>query len=135
VQPRTVVGEAAKDNAADNRRGFQRADHRGHRDISGAIGREAINAGRDGGKGNRCQAVGLAQLDRTAIARGQRLVLTFAATMPDRSYGVNDMPRRQTITLGDFSAAGRAAMERAAFGEQLRPGRTMDRAIDATAAK
>jgi hypothetical protein len=79
--------------------------------------------------------VRLAQLQRAAITRRQRLVLAFAAAMPDRADGMNDMPRRQTITLGDLGVAGCAAAKRAAFGEQLRPGGTMDRAIDAAAAE
>jgi hypothetical protein len=48
---------------------------------------------------------------------------------------MNYMPCRQTITFGDFGAAGLAAMERAAFGQQLRPGRAMDRTIDAATAE
>ena len=48
---------------------------------------------------------------------------------------MNHMPRRQPIALGDLGVAGLAAVERAAFGEQLGPGRAMDRAIDATAAE
>jgi hypothetical protein len=43
------------------------------------------------------------------------------------------MPRRQTISSGDFGIAGRAAVERAAFGQQFGPGRAVDRAIDAAA--
>ena len=71
------------------------------------------------------------QFDRTAIARRQRRILAMASAMPHRTNGMDHMPRRQSITFGDFGAAGRAAMEGAAFGEKLRPGRAMDRAIDA----
>ncbi len=46
---------------------------------------------------------------------------------------MNHMPRRQPITPGDLGVAGLAAMQRAAFGEKLRAGRAMDRAIDAAA--
>jgi len=45
------------------------------------------------------------------------------------------MPRRQPVTPGDFGVAGRTAVQGAAFGEKLRPGRAMDCAIDATAAE
>jgi hypothetical protein len=45
------------------------------------------------------------------------------------------MPRRQPITPGDFGVAGFAAVEGAAFVEQFRPGRTMDRAVHAAAAE
>jgi hypothetical protein len=55
--------------------------------------------------------------------------------MPDRSDGMNDMPGRQTITLGDLGVAGRATAKRAAFGEQLRSRGAMDSAIDAAAAQ
>jgi hypothetical protein len=77
----------------------------------------------------------MAELDGPAIARGQRFVFALPATMPDRTHGMKHMPRRQLITPGDFGVAGLAAMERAAFGEQLGPGGTVDGAIDTTAAE
>jgi hypothetical protein len=46
---------------------------------------------------------------------------------------MNHMPRRQPISQGDFSVAGLAAMQRAAFGKKLRSRGAMDRAIDAAA--
>ena len=48
---------------------------------------------------------------------------------------MDHMPRRQPIAAGDLGVAGLAAMERAAFGEQLGPGGAMDRAVDAAAAE
>ena len=57
------------------------------------------------------------------------------AAVPDRTDGMNHMPRRQPVSPGDFGAAGLAAMERAALGEQLRPRGAMDRAIDAAPAE
>ena len=77
----------------------------------------------------------LAQFDGAAIARRQRVIFALAAAMPDRADGMNHMPRRQPIPFGDFGVAGLAAIERAAFGQQLGPSRAMDRAIDATAAE
>jgi hypothetical protein len=55
--------------------------------------------------------------------------------MPNRAHGVNDMPRPQPITPGDFGIARGTAIERAAFRKQLRPGRPMDRTIHAATAK
>jgi hypothetical protein len=46
---------------------------------------------------------------------------------------MDHMPRRQAISEGDLGVAGLAAMERAAFGEKLRPGGAMNRTIDAAA--
>jgi hypothetical protein len=133
MQPGAPFGEAAENDVCDGRRGRQRVDHRIHCNPGCALGRKGVDAGGDGGKGDRRQAVRLAQLQRPAIARRQRLVLAFAAAMPDRSDGMNDMRCGQTIALGDLGIAGRAAAKRAAFGEQLRPGRAMDCAIDAAA--
>ena len=57
------------------------------------------------------------------------------AAVPHRADGMNHMPCRKPVTPGDFGIAGRTAVQGAAFGEKLRPGRAMDRAIDATAAE
>ena len=48
---------------------------------------------------------------------------------------MDDMLRRQPIAARDLGRSGVAAAERPAFGEQLRPGGAMDRAIDAAAAQ
>ena len=79
--------------------------------------------------------MGLAEFDGAAIARRQRLILATAAAIPDRTDGMNHMPRRKPVTTGDPRVAGPAAVERTAFGQQPGPGRAMDGAIDATAAE
>jgi hypothetical protein len=48
---------------------------------------------------------------------------------------MNHMPGRQPISAGDLGITGRAAIQRAALGEQFRAGRPMDRAIDAAPAE
>jgi hypothetical protein len=48
---------------------------------------------------------------------------------------MNHMPGWQSITPGDFGAAGCTAMEGAAFRQQFWPGRTVDRTIHAAAAQ
>ncbi len=45
------------------------------------------------------------------------------------------MPRKQTVSEGDFGVASGTAAKSAACGEQIRAGGPMDRAIHATAAK
>ena len=55
--------------------------------------------------------------------------------MPDRANGMDHMLRRQSIRFGDFGIAGRAAVERAALGEQFGSGAAMYRAIDAATAE
>jgi hypothetical protein len=60
--------------------------------------------------------VRLAELHGAAITGRQRLVFASTAAVPDRSDGMNDMPRRKLVALGDLGVAGFAAMKRAAFG-------------------
>ena len=79
--------------------------------------------------------MGLAQFNGASITGRQQLVFAAIPAMPDRAYGMNHMPRRQPITPGDLATAGLAAMERAAFGEKFRPGRAVDRSIDAATAE
>ena len=76
-----------------------------------------------------------AQFDRAAIAGGEQFVFAVAAAIPDRTDGVDHMPRRKPVSAGDLGVARRAAIERAAFGEQFGPGGAMDRAIDAAPAE
>jgi hypothetical protein len=135
MQPRTVLGEAAKDNPGDGRRRRQRADDGSDRDGRRPFGRKSVDAGGDRRKSDRCEGVALAQLDGAAIAGGQCIVLTVATAMPYRPDGMNDMPGRKPVTFGDFGIAGGAAAEAAAFGQKLRSGGAMDGAIDAAAAE
>jgi hypothetical protein len=75
------------------------------------------------------------QRDRTAIARSQKLGLAAVAALPDRPHRVNHVARRQPIALGDLGLARLAAMEHAAFHDEVRPRGAVDRAIDAATAE
>src|SRR3954453_2368821 len=103
--------------------------------MSGAIGREAIDAGGNGGKGNGGKVVGRAKLDAWAIARGEQIALAVMTALPDRSNRMDHMPRRQTVALGDFGVSGGAAVELTAYGQQFRPSSSMDRAVDTATAQ
>jgi hypothetical protein len=116
MQSRALVRKAAKDDSVDDGRRGQRVDHRRHGDPRRTICGEAVNAGGDRGKRHRCKTIRLTKLKRAAIAGGQRLILTLASAMPDRSDRMNDMPRRQQVAFRYFGIAGGAAAEAAAFG-------------------
>ena len=135
VQPGALVRKTAKNHYPQRWRLDQRLDRGRHRDPRRAIGGETIDAGGNGGKGNRSKVVGLAKLDLAPVTRRQRLVFTLVSAVPDRAHGMNDMPCRQPITPGDFGVAGVAAMERVAFRQQLRAGRPVDRTVHAAAAE
>ena len=70
-------------------------EHRLHRDARGALGREAVDAGRDGGKGDRGEPVLAEKLEAVAVAAREQLVLAALAAAPDRAHGVDHMARRQ----------------------------------------
>jgi hypothetical protein len=63
-----------------------------------------------------------------------RIFPTIAA-IPNWPDGMDDMPCRQAISLRDLRVAGPAAAKLAAFGQQLRPGRIVDRTVDTATAK
>lgn len=115
--PGAGVGKAAEHDALDRRRRGQRTDRGRDGDPRRAIGWETVNAGGNGRKGNRGKTMGLAQFDRAGVAGCQRLIFVLASAVPHRPDGMNHMPRRQTVTPGEFGVAGLAAMQRAAFGQ------------------
>src|ERR1700722_4429277 len=133
MQPGAIVRKAAKDDLRQGRRRGQRIGRCRDRDLCGAVGGETIDAGRNRGKGDRGEVASLGEFDGAAIARRQRGILALVAALPDRTDGMDHIPRREQIAACDFGVAGRAAMERAAFRQKLRPRRAMDRAIDAAA--
>ena len=69
------------------------------------------------------------------MARGKRLGFLVGAAPPDRADGVDHMPGRQTVAGGRLCLSRAAAAEPAAFRGQLRPGGSVDRAVDAAAAE
>src|ERR1700710_2236439 len=109
MQPRAVLGEAAEDDVCDDRRSRQRVGHRIHSNPRGTIGWKTVDAGGDGGKRDGRKAVRLAQLHGAAVTRRERLVFAFTAALPDRADGMNDIPRRKPVTVGDLGVAGLAA--------------------------
>ena len=135
VQPPAMLRKAAEYDAVDTRCRDYRFCRRMHRNPGGAIGRESVDAGGNRWKGNRSQAVGPAESDCGCVTRLQRLIFASVAAAPDRADGMNHMPRRKLVTLGDLGAAGLAAMEGAAFREQPGPRRAMNRAINAAPAE
>ncbi len=75
----------------------------------------------------------LTECDRPAITGSQRGCLAMLAALPDRADGMNHMLRGEPITSGDLDVAGRAAIQRAAFGEEFGARSAMDRAVNAAA--
>jgi hypothetical protein len=135
MQAGAVDRKAAEYDAGNAWRRLQRLHCGRDRDPRRTIERKTIDAGGNGRKGNRGEPAGLAKFDRAPITRRQGFVLALAPAVPNRADGMDHMPGRQPIAIGDLGAAGFAAMERSAFDEKLGAGRAMDRTIHATAAE
>ena len=135
MQPRALLREAAEDDVGKRWGLGQRLGYRSDRDGRGPIGGKTIDAGRNGGKSDRSKAARLTQFDRAAIAGRERFIFAALAPTPDRSNGMNHMPRGQPVAAGDLGIAGRAAAELAAFRQQLGAGGTMNGAVNAAPAE
>ena len=75
------------------------------------------------------------EIERGAVAGREQRVLVRSAAVPHRADRMDDVLRRQPVAARHFRRTGLAAAERAAFGEQVRPGSAMDRAVDTAAAE
>src|SRR5712671_3259867 len=116
----SIRREAAEDDAREAaRRMRDLRRHAADGDACRALRRKTVDAGRDGGKRDRAQA--LRGCERRAIAGREQVVLALAAATPHRADGVDDVFGFEAIAAGDLGGTGVAAAERATFGEKLRP--------------
>jgi hypothetical protein len=75
------------------------------------------------------------EIESIAVARREQVLFTVAAAVPHRTDGMDDMPRRQPIAAGDLGHTGVGAAKCPALIAQLRPGGTVDRAVDTATAE
>jgi hypothetical protein len=135
MQFSAIVRKATEDDPGHQGSGCHRGNHRGHRNPRRGGSRKTVNAGGDGGKGNRLQVACLRQRDGAAITGCEEFIFAGLAALPDRADRVNDMPRGQPVASGNLGVSGGAAVQRATLREQLRPGNAMNRAVYAAAAE
>src|SRR3546814_3317106 len=82
VERGRVRAEAAEDDPREAGMPREPVRHRPHGDARGAVGREAVDAGRDGGEGDAGEAVRRREVERIAIAAFEQTVLARAAALP-----------------------------------------------------
>src|SRR4051812_39430313 len=133
VQPQIRFREAAEDHLGEAGLTLEMGAGGFDRDLGRGFDRIAVDAGADRREGDRFQGVRVGEFEGAAVAGGEQFGLAGFSVLPDRPDGVDDMPGRQAIALGDLRVAGLAAVERAALSDKLRSGGTMDRAIDPAA--
>src|SRR5262249_16297332 len=126
--------EAAEHDAREAARGVRDlCRHGADGDARRALRRKAIDAGRDGGKRDRAQALRGRERQRRAITGRKQVVLALVAAAPHRTARLDDVLGLEAIAAGDLGGAGVAAAERATLGEKVRPGGAVNGAIDAAA--
>ncbi len=105
---RGLLREAAEHHArqaAGAARDLRR--HGADRDARGAIGRKAVDAGRDRRIGDRGEAMLGRKRERRAIAGREQIVLALVAAAPDRADRVDDVLGLEPIAARDLGRAGR----------------------------
>jgi hypothetical protein len=107
--------KAAENYAPQVGRCGQHIDHRLDGNFFRPIRRKSEHASRDGRKCNRSKAMDAAKLDTATIARCEQRIFVAGTAVPNRSDGMDHMPRREPVTFGNLGVAGLATVERPAF--------------------
>ena len=132
VNSQIFSGEAAEDHFV-NSGGFENLlAHAGNGYLRRKSHRVAVNTRTDAREGDRANTSFCGQLYRAAIAAGQQFWFSMVTTSPHRPHRVNDVLCRKAVALGDLGFPGFAATQEPAFVYQLRSGRPVNRAINAT---
>src|SRR5487761_1719219 len=106
-----------------------------HGDTECARERESIDSGANGGKRDRTAVMLLRQLQRCAIGAGEKVVLSVTPAAPARTYGMYHVTGGKVVSACHPCASCLAAAQHAAFCQQLRASRAVDRAINAASAQ
>lgn len=113
----------------------QEIAHRRDRDHRRLFRRIAVDAGADAGERDAGEALRGGEGQALAVARGQQFRLVLRAALPHRPDGMDHELGGQVVTACEPRLSGRAAAQRAAFPQQIRPRRAMDRAVHAATAE
>ncbi len=93
----------------------------------------AIDPGADGREGDAAQPVLQGQLETVVVKGGEPFGLMAGAAMPHGADGMDHPAGRQAKAGGYPRLAGEATTQGPTGGQQLRPRRPMDGAIDSAA--
>ena len=105
------------------------------RDLQRLVLRVSVDPGGDQRKGDGFTAGLLRKPERFPVAGGQQAGLPMGAAPPDGTDGMDDEPAGKAVAPGHFGLPGPAAVQGAAFRQQLRSGGSVDRAVHSPAAQ
>ena len=94
-----------------------------------------IDAGGNGGEGDRADAALHSEGQGALIAACQKRRFPVTAAAPDRAHGVDDVRAGEPVCPCDLCFPGGAAVQGASFRKKLPACRPVDRPIDAPAAQ
>lgn len=73
------------------------------------------------------------EIQGTLVAGGQHLWLTLSAPVPHGTHGVNNMPSREAIALGNLGVTWIATAKESTLVKQIWPRSAVNRTVNATA--
>ena len=95
----------------------------------------AVDAAGDEGKGHGLAALLHRQLQGTAVAGAEQMLLPELAPVPDGSNRVDHVPGGQAVALRELRLPGLTAAQGPALGQKLRPRGPVDGPVHAPAPK
>ena len=131
---RSVIKAGEQDRHAGVRVNLHPVGNRFEGDFSRRPQRIAINTGRNSRECNTVDAMLPSQLKRVPITASEQFDI-LGCTAVHRADGVDDVLCLETVTPCDFCFAGFAAVQGAAFFQQVRAGSSMDGSIHAAPAQ
>nr|DAE46164.1 MAG TPA: hypothetical protein [Bacteriophage sp.] len=105
-----------------------------YRNGRGLFQRVAVSTGGNGWKSNAVDVVFPGKVQRIAVAAGQQHGVLGGAGV-HRPHRVDNPGGFQAVAFGDLGFAGAAAVQRKAFGQQLRAGGTVNGTVHTAAAQ
>ncbi len=114
---------------------FQKGDCFAQGNAAGLLEGKSIYPAADGGESKGAQSMFASQLEACLVAGGEQYRLFLVTTAPDWADRVDDVFRRQVVSLRDFGLSGFAAPEGFAFLQQARTCGPMDGSVHPASAE
>ena len=121
-----------KHDSFDARMNFKLLPDRPNGDVRGPLNGKPICPATNRGKCQGFEPMLGSQLHAGSISRCEEFILTAQATLPDRTHGMDDMPRLQAKTWSYLCRSNRTRTHLATCSDELGTCRPMDRPIHAT---
>lgn len=128
-----ALREAAENHAGHAAGASKMGEDSADRQWGGALGRKTVDACGDGGESEGSETGFVSEPQAFPVAGDEQGILARAAAPPDGTDGVDDVAGRQAEAGCEARRTGRAAAQRPAMRDQLRPGGPVDRAVHAAA--